>query len=102
MLAASIAGESVADAQMRRFRARGEKGTVCEAGLWAWSRHPNYFFEFLGWCAYPFLAIDLTGGWWPGWLALTGPVFMFWLLPLRIWSPPFGGRYAGVSGRPIS
>ncbi len=88
VLAASVAGESVADAQMQRFRARGEKGAICESGLWGWSRHPNYFFEFLGWCAYPFLAIDLDAGWWPGWLALTGPIFMFWLLRYVSGVPP--------------
>ena len=88
ILVVAIAGEAVADAQMHRFRARGEKGAVCEIGLWGWSRHPNYFFEWLGWCAYPFLAIDLAGGWWPGWLALSGPAFMFWLLRYVSGVPP--------------
>ena len=78
VLAVSIAGEALADAQMRRFRTNpANKGQVCDTGLWSWSRHPNYFFEWLGWVAYPLLAID-GGGW--GWLALTGPAFMYWLL----------------------
>jgi steroid 5-alpha reductase family enzyme len=80
VLAVSIAGEGLADLQMRRFRINpANKGQVCDTGLWAWSRHPNYFFEWLGWVAYPLLAIDLHGSAW-GWLALSGPAFMYWLL----------------------
>ncbi len=80
VLAIAIVGEGVADAQLRRFKsAATSTGRVCDVGLWAWSRHPNYFFEWLGWLAYPLLAIDL-GGWAWGWLALTGPAFMYWLL----------------------
>lgn len=56
------------------------KGHICDTGLWGWSRHPNHFFEWLGWLAYPRLAIDLSGTWPWGWLALSGPAFMYWLL----------------------
>ena len=56
------------------------RGKICDTGLWAWSRHPNYFFEWLGWCAWPLFAIDLGGGWPWGWLALSGPAYMYWLL----------------------
>ena len=81
VLVVAVAGEGVADEQMRRFRQNpANKGRVCSAGLWGWSRHPNYFFEWLGWIAYPLLAIDLTGGWYWGWLAVSGPAFMYWLL----------------------
>ncbi|WP_254070628.1 DUF1295 domain-containing protein [Acidisphaera sp. L21] len=86
VLVVAVAGEAVADAQMRRFRATAAKGAICETGLWGWSRHPNYFFECLGWCAYPCFAIDPA--WWPGWLALTGPVFMTWLLRYVSGVPP--------------
>ena len=55
----AIVGEAVADAQMKRFKADpANAGKVCAAGLWAWSRHPNYFFEWLGWLAYPVIAFD--------------------------------------------
>jgi len=51
-------------------------GKVCEAGLWRWSRHPNYFFEWLYWTAYPLLALG-SGWFWP---ALVGPALIYWLL----------------------
>jgi steroid 5-alpha reductase family enzyme len=81
LLAIAIAGEGVADEQLRRYKADpANKGGVCDRGLWGWSRHPNYFFEWLGWVAYPLLAIDLSGGWYWGWFALSGPAFMYFLL----------------------
>jgi len=70
----AIVGEGVADAQLQRFR-----GRVCDVGFWRYSRHPNYFFEWLGWLAYPLLAIDATRLDW-AWLSLSGPAFMYWLL----------------------
>ena len=54
------------------------RGRIIDAGLWAWSRHPNYFFEWLGWLAYPLIAIQFD--WPPGWLALGAPAIMYWLL----------------------
>jgi steroid 5-alpha reductase family enzyme len=46
-----VIGESIADAQLARFR-RDHKGKVCDSGLWSWSRHPNYFFEWCVWLGY--------------------------------------------------
>jgi steroid 5-alpha reductase family enzyme len=51
---------------------------VMEIGLWRYSRHPNYFFEWLGWCAWPLLAITMAFGW--SWLSLLAPLLMYWLL----------------------
>jgi len=48
---AGVLGESIADAQLSRFR-RSNKGKVCDVGLWSWSRHPNYFFEWCVWIGY--------------------------------------------------
>ncbi|MDX5931708.1 DUF1295 domain-containing protein [Acidiphilium acidophilum] len=83
----SLGGEALADRQMHAFRAdKSNKGKVCEAGLWGWSRHPNYFFEFLIWLSYPLIA--LAGLWWVGFVALIGPVFMYVLLDKISGVPP--------------
>jgi steroid 5-alpha reductase family enzyme len=77
----AIFGESLADRQLARFRADPlNHGKVCRVGLWGWSRHPNYFFEWLLWLALPIMAIGPAGSWPWGWLALVGPGFMAWLL----------------------
>jgi steroid 5-alpha reductase family enzyme len=87
ILVVGIAGEAVADAQLKRFRQQPEnKGKVCNAGLWRWSRHPNYFFQWFGWLAYPVIAIS------PGYpfafAALLAPVFMFYVLNHVTGVPP--------------
>ena len=54
----SLLGNSLADRQLDRWRRNPiNRGKTCRAGLWNWSRHPNYFFEWLLWCAYPVAAI---------------------------------------------
>jgi steroid 5-alpha reductase family enzyme len=83
----AIAGETVADGQMKRFRANpAHKGEVIENGLWAWSRHPNYFFQWLGWCAYPLIALVPSEP--LSWLSLTAPVMMYLLLRYVSGVPP--------------
>ena len=78
ILVVAIIGEGLADEQMRRFRAQGLRGAIMDKGLWGWSRHPNYFFEWLGWLAYPAIAFDPSQLWtWVTWIA---PVVMFILL----------------------
>jgi steroid 5-alpha reductase family enzyme len=73
----SILGESLADAQLAAFRANpANRGTTCRAGLWRYSRHPNYFFEWLHWWAYPLLAY---GSWW-WWVTLFAPALMLLFL----------------------
>lgn len=77
LFAISLAGESLADAQLRRFQSDpANRGHVCAAGLWRYSRHPNYFFEWLVWCAY--LLFALGSPW--GWIAAYCPLLMFWFL----------------------
>lgn len=71
---ASVLGEAVADRQLARFRADpANAGRTCRAGLWRYSRHPNYFFEWTHWFAYVCLAV---GSPWL-WLAWAGPVVMW-------------------------
>lgn len=89
VLSVAIVGESVADQQLRAFAARpANKGKVNDSGLWAWSRHPNYFFEWLGWWAYPLMAMgpEFHFGW--SWVALLGPVLMYVLLVYASGIPP--------------
>lgn len=60
VLLVAIGGETLADAQMARFkRGHPPKGSINREGLWGWSRHPNYFFEWLGWWAWPVMALRL-------------------------------------------
>jgi steroid 5-alpha reductase family enzyme len=71
----SVAGESIADAQLSHFRKNPQNhGKTCRAGLWRYSRHPNYFFEWLHWFTYVFLSIGAPFPAWP--LSLLGPTLM--------------------------
>jgi steroid 5-alpha reductase family enzyme len=91
ILFAGIAGEALADAQLRRFRTNpANRGKICDVGLWRWSRHPNYFFEWLCWLAYPVIAIaidDPLGYPW-GWASLLAPAFMYYFLVHVTGIPP--------------
>jgi len=89
VLIAAVVGEAVADRQLSAFRSDpSNEGLVCDAGLWGMSRHPNYFFEWLGWFAYAVIAIDPSGSYPWGWLALAGPLLMYWLLVHASGIPP--------------
>jgi steroid 5-alpha reductase family enzyme len=89
LLAAALIGEAVADAELARFKADpANRGRICDVGLWRWSRHPNYVFEWLGWVAYPVIAIDFAGGAPWGWLALAAPAVMYWTLRYVSGVPP--------------
>jgi steroid 5-alpha reductase family enzyme len=81
VLLVAVFGEGLADSQLSRFRRdRSNDGKVCDAGLWSLSRHPNYFFQWLGWTGYAVIAIGPAGSWSWGWAAIVGPAFMYWLL----------------------
>ncbi|WP_055046488.1 DUF1295 domain-containing protein [Devosia sp. A16] len=76
---AAIGGEALGDAQLSAFKAdRGNAGRVCDVGLWSLSRHPNYFFEWLYWLAYPVIGISFAYPW--GLATLLAPMMMYWLL----------------------
>jgi len=106
ILLAGIAGEALADAQLKRFRDKAaNKGRVCDIGLWRWSRHPNYFFEWFGWLAYPVIGLSADYVW--GWATLLAPVFMYWILVYETGIPPLeaqmlrsrGDRYRDYQSR---
>ncbi len=80
----ALAGESAADRQLAAFkRDAANKGRVCDAGLWRYSRHPNYFFEWLIWVAYFVFALASPFGW----VAAIGPASILYLL-LRVTGIP--------------
>ncbi|MHC4945219.1 MAG: DUF1295 domain-containing protein [Planctomycetota bacterium] len=73
----ALSGETLADRQLVAFKRRPDsKGKTCCSGLWRFSRHPNYFFEWIHWFAYPLLALPGAGVW----VALAGPVIMLLFL----------------------
>jgi steroid 5-alpha reductase family enzyme len=81
---AGLVGEATADTQLAAFRHDpANRGRVCAAGLWRYSRHPNYFFEWLIWVGYALFA--LASPW--GWLGLIGPAGILFLL-LRVTGVP--------------
>jgi steroid 5-alpha reductase family enzyme len=87
ILLGAVAGEGLADAQLKRFRSRPDHhGRVCDVGLWRWSRHPNYFFQWLGWWAYPVIAVAADYPW--GFLTLLAPLLMYWILVHVTGIPP--------------
>jgi steroid 5-alpha reductase family enzyme len=74
-----IAYEAVADRQLARFRADpASAGRVMDRGLWAWSRHPNYFGEACVWWGAWLVALSAGGAW-----TIVAPLLMTVLL-LRV------------------
>ncbi|MES1195348.1 MAG: DUF1295 domain-containing protein [Steroidobacter sp.] len=72
-----LLGESIADQQLKSFkRDSNNKSKVCDTGLWGWSRHPNYFFEWTIWIGYATFALASPYGW----LALPLPLLMLHFL----------------------
>lgn len=73
----AVAGESIADAQLRSFKSDPKnKGKVCERGLWYYSRHPNYFFEWLIWVAFFVFAMGSPYGF----VSIICPLVMLYFL----------------------
>lgn len=74
-----FAFEVTADLQKSRFRAdQNNKGRFIHTGLWAWSRHPNYFGEIVLWVGVAIIALPVLRGW--QWVTLISPVFVALLL----------------------
>ncbi len=74
-----FAFEALADAQKSRFRADPQnKGKFINTGLWATSRHPNYFGEIVLWIGVAIIALPVLRGW--QWVTLISPVFVTLLL----------------------
>lgn len=73
----SVLGEAIADAQLAAFKKNpGNKGKVCDKGLWGYSRHPNYFFQWMMWLSYFVFALASPYGY----LAIISPAIILYLL----------------------
>lgn len=91
--AAGVLGESLADHQLRLFKHDpANKGTTCQTGLWAFSRHPNYFFEWIIWCGFYLIA---CGSPW-GWATIYCPLGMLYLL-LKVTGVPMAEQQSLAS-----
>jgi len=73
----AICGEATADLQLDRFKKKpSSKGKTCRDGLWRYSRHPNYFFEWMFWVGIATIAWAAP----LGWVGLVSPAVMLYLL----------------------
>ena len=89
ILVLAVGGETLADEQMRRFKASSPlNDAILDRGLWAWSRHPNYFFEWLGWTAYPVILMAHPAVYPLGWAAWGAPILMYLVLDHGTGVPP--------------
>ncbi len=77
LAATGIAFETIGDAQMSRFKADpAHKGQLIDRGLWAYTRHPNYFGDACMWAGVYLVAAEH----WPGMLTIISPLLMTYLL----------------------
>ncbi len=77
ILLLSILGEALSDWQLKQFvKMPTNKGKVCNQGLWNYSRHPNYFFEWCCWISYFLMALASP----KGWTAAVSPLLMTYFL----------------------
>jgi steroid 5-alpha reductase family enzyme len=73
----SIIGEGVSDWQLQHFKKNpANKGKVCQDGLWNYSRHPNYFFQFMIWVSVFIFALSSPYGW----ISIVCPLTIFYLI----------------------
>ncbi|MCU4707464.1 DUF1295 domain-containing protein [Acinetobacter pittii] len=73
IMAIAFIGEQLADQQLYRFKLNPDHhGKTMDQGLWRYSRHPNYFFEWLHWFAYPIIG-------------LAAGQYVLWIYPLLMW-----------------
>lgn len=90
-----LIGETIADRQLSRFKSDGtNRGRVCDVGLWRYSRHPNYFFEWLMWIGYATVAAGSPAGW----LGWTAPAIMLVFVLKLTGIPPTEARAVKTRG----
>ena len=75
--AGSMVGEALADAQLNKFKSNpSNKRKTCRVGLWNYSRHPNYFFEWFIWMSWLIFALGSAHGW----MVAACPALMLYFL----------------------
>jgi len=80
-----VGGVSLADRQLERFKSDPRNaGRTCRSGLWQYSRHPNYFFEWIHWWAY--LPLAAFAPYW--WIALAIPLLLLYFILFVTGIPP--------------
>jgi len=85
LVAVGVVGETVADRQLLAFKQNpANRGLTCRAGLWRYSRHPNYFFEWILWCG--FGGLGLAGPW--GGVGLLAPLLILYSILFVTGIPP--------------
>lgn len=77
----AIIFETASDLQLSDFKKK-YPGRVCNAKLWQYCRHPNYFFEWLVWCAFTMFALSLPYGW----ISIISPLMLYFIMT-RITAP---------------
>jgi len=95
--AAGLIFEAVGDAQLASYKRDPDRRPVLDTGLWAWSRHPNYFGDACVWWG-----LWLVGGVGAGWIAglatLPAPIVMTWFLAVATGARPTERRMEGRPG----
>lgn len=77
VFAIGLAFEAIGDWQLKRFKADpANKGKLMTRGLWAWTRHPNYFGDAAVWTGLTLIAVESPYGW----LTILSPVVMAYFL----------------------
>ena len=86
-----LIGEAISDRQLQNFKSKhaSQPNSLCNEGLWKYSRHPNYFFQSLLWWGLFLVALPVDGGW----LAVLAPLAMLFFL-LRFTGIPLTEKLA--------
>jgi steroid 5-alpha reductase family enzyme len=93
----ALTGEAIADRQLSAYKKTAQPGGICDVGLWSWTRHPNYFFEWMYWMSFPILA-------WGGdyfWFVILSPLLIFYLINYVTGIPPTEARMLERRGEPF-
>jgi steroid 5-alpha reductase family enzyme len=90
-----VGGSALADWQLSQFKKnRGSSGRTCRRGLWRYSRHPNYFFEWLHWCSYVPLAA--ASPWW--WIPIAVQGLLLYMVLFVTGIPPTEAQALATRG----